>query len=130
MVDANIVFSALIKASHTRYLIVEKGWKLYAPEFLLEEVNKYMEELCLKSGLSTDAVNEVLYAISSHITIVPANEFKSFLPLATKISPDVKDTQYFALALKLGCAVWSNDAKLKNQKTIKVFSTQELTRTD
>jgi len=33
---------------------------------------------------------------------------------------------YFALALKMKCPIWSNDKRLKEQKTIKIISTDEL----
>ena len=46
---------------------------------------------------------------------------------AKKLSPDPKDTEYLALALKLNCAFWSNDKKLKTQNKIKVYSTEDLT---
>ena len=42
------------------------------------------------------------------------------------ISPDEKDTAYFALALKLKCAIWSNDKKLKEQDKVTVYNTGEL----
>ncbi|MBT5021736.1 hypothetical protein HOK51_08530 [Candidatus Woesearchaeota archaeon] len=42
------------------------------------------------------------------------------------ICPDENDVDYFALALKLNCAIWSNDKKLKNQNSIIVYSTEEL----
>ena len=45
---------------------------------------------------------------------------------AEKISPGLKDTQYLALALKLNCAIWSNDKKLKKQDKVKIFSTEDL----
>ena len=35
---------------------------------------------------------------------------------------------YFALALKLNCAIWSNDKKLKEQNKIQVCSTHELSK--
>ena len=45
-----------------------------------------------------------------------------------KISPDINDTEYFALALKLKCSIWSNDKKLKKQNKVKVYSTEEIVR--
>lgn len=38
----------------------------------------------------------------------------------------ISDTEYFALALKLKCSVWSNDKKFKKQDKVKVYSTNEL----
>lgn len=40
----------------------------------------------------------------------------------------VIDSEYFALALKLNCAIWSNDKRLKQQDKIKVYSTEDLVK--
>ena len=45
---------------------------------------------------------------------------------AKEISPDPDDVPYLALALKLGCAIWSNDKELKKQSVVKVYNTQEI----
>jgi len=45
-----------------------------------------------------------------------------------RVSPDINDVLYLALALKLNCPVWSNDRKLKNQNAVRIYSTQEIIR--
>jgi len=45
---------------------------------------------------------------------------------AKKLSPDPDDAAYFALALKLGIPIWSNDKKLTGQKQVRIYSTEEL----
>jgi predicted nucleic acid-binding protein len=64
--------------------------------------------------------------LSRRIRIVPREETKLFMEKAKAISPDVKDIPYFALALKLNCALWSNDKKLKDQDKVKIYSTEEI----
>ena len=124
--DANIVMSALISFSgKTAEMIFSDKLKLYAPEFLLEEVNKYKGEISEKSGLSFDELNVLLVLISLNIEFVPFSEFGEFEKQASEICPDPNDVEYFALALKLGCFLWSNDRKLK-QDLIKVLNTSEL----
>ena len=54
--------------------------------------------------------------------------FFDFIDGAERISPDPKDTSYFALALKLNCPIWSNDKKLKEQNKIKIYSTEEIVK--
>ncbi|MAG78609.1 hypothetical protein CL616_04570, partial [archaeon] len=49
-----------------------------------------------------------------------------FIKKAEKISPDINDTEYFALAIALGFPIWSNDKLLKTQKLVKIYSTTEL----
>ena len=53
-------------------------------------------------------------------------DIKEFFKEACKISPDSDDIEYFALALKLNCPIWSEDKALKKQSIVKVYSTSEL----
>jgi len=57
---------------------------------------------------------------------VPFKDIEQCLNEAEKISPDKDDVIYFALALKLNCAIWSNDKNLKEQNRIKIYSTSDL----
>ena len=60
IVDANVVMSALISSlGKTAELIFSDKLKLYAPEFLLEEVNKHRGEISDKSGLSSEEINSI-----------------------------------------------------------------------
>jgi len=126
VVDANIVISALISSlGKTSDIIFSDKFKLYAPEFLLEEIDKHKKEISDKSGLSFEKIDLLLSLISLHLKIIPFSEFKDLIEKASKICPDPNDIEYFALALKLGCPLWSNDKILK-QSPLKVLSTQEV----
>ncbi len=46
--------------------------------------------------------------------------------LAEEISPDKDDVLYFALALRLDCAIWSNDKALKGQSVVAILNTKEV----
>ena len=130
VVDANVIFSALIKASHTRHLLLTRNVALYAPEFVLSEVNNHLDELSEKTNLSKIALSKLLLELISaaEIKIIAGNEFKNELREAKKITPDPDDVQYFALAMKLKCSIWSNDKKLRQQNAVRIYSTEELTR--
>ena len=43
-----------------------------------------------------------------------------------EIKPVIKDNEFFALALKLNCAIWSDDMAFKRQKRIEVLNSKEL----
>ena len=126
VIDANILFAALIKESVTKELILSNGINLFAPEFLFEEFYKYKEEILKKTNRSLEEFDEIFMILTNIITLIPEEEFCLFLEKARSISPDENDSVYFALALKLNCAIWSNDKKLKNQDKIRVYSTQDL----
>ena len=129
VIDANIVFSALIAGKGTTHeLLFKDALQLHTPEFLLEEIKNHREEIAQKTKLSKEEIDLALTIIFSRINIIPAQELeKNQLP-AKKISPDPDDTEYFALAIKLNCPIWSNDKRLKQQEKIKVINTTELIR--
>jgi predicted nucleic acid-binding protein len=128
VVDANVIFSALIKSSHTRHILLTSGWTFHVPEFLFQEVERHSTELAEKTGLGEVETREILNTliIVGKINITPVSDFKSFLEKANDVSPDPDDSPYFALALFKKCALWSNDKKLKEQKIIRVYATEEL----
>jgi predicted nucleic acid-binding protein len=113
VVDANILFAALIKEGSTAELLISDKLQLFAPEFLFSEFTKYEELILKKTHRSNEEFNEFLELLKEQITIVPKKEITPFIDKAEKISPDPKDTVYLALALALKSNVWSNDKKLK-----------------
>ncbi len=126
VIDANILFAALIKEGTTIELIFNENIHLFAPEFLLKEFAKYKEEILRKTKRTEEQLNEILEILNIIITIIPKEEFKEFFKEAEQICPDPKDIDYFALALKLRSAIWSNDKDIRDQSRIKIYSTKEL----
>ena len=126
VVDANILFAALIKISGTSDLIVDNSLNLVSVEFIFEEFDKYKELIREKTERTEEEFERFMKIIQKRIKLIPYEEFEPFMDEAGKISPDPKDTEYLALALKLKCAFWSNDKKLKTQDKIKVYSTEDL----
>lgn len=127
VIDANILMSALVMSEGYTYdLIFNDSIKLFAPEFLLDEIEEHKAEILEKSGLSNEEFELFLSLISSRIEFIPYTEFESFVSEAEKIVFDIDDREYVALALKLNCKIWSNDRKLKQQSQVGVYSTSEL----
>lgn len=128
--DANIFVSAILKNGYTRQIITfQNKFSLIAPEFLLEELLKYTEEYCERLNISKFDLRQAAADLveRSKIEMIPLKEFSDFKIKADGCCPDPDDWQYFAVALKFKCAIWSNDKLLKSQKHIQIFSTQELT---
>ena len=127
VVDANILFAALIKEDITSELIFKLRLHLFAPEFILEEFEKYKEELKNKTGRTEEEFNRLIEVFERNVILFPKEEIKPFIERAKSISPDIKDVPYMALALKLNIDIWSNDKDLKDkQKIVKVYPTHEL----
>lgn len=127
VVDANILFAALIKEGSTAEVLISDKIELFAPEFLFEEFSKYEEFILKKTHRSKEEFSLFLDLLRDQIIIIPQGIITPFLNEAEKFSPDPKDTVYLALALALNSNIWSNDRKLKErQNKVNIYSTEEL----
>ncbi|MBI2541231.1 DNA-binding protein [Candidatus Woesearchaeota archaeon] len=128
-VDANEIFAALIKESKTHELIFDKRLHLVTTEFFFAEFKKHSEEIREKTEKTEEELNHLLDVLKKNIAIVPLEELLPYVDEAEKISPDPDDVAYIALALKLKCAIWSQDRKLKEkQNKVQVHTTEDLVR--
>ena len=127
VLDANILFAALIRDSVTAKIMLHKDIMLFAPEFIIEEMQRYKDQLIEKSNRTKQEFDSILDIFQRKIVLVPMRDLVSELEMACRISPDEKDISYIALALKHELPIWSNDKDLKEeQDAIKVFSTKDL----
>lgn len=108
VVDANILFATLIKVSATSDLIIDNSLTLVSVEFIFEEFEKYKDLIKKKTERTENEFERFMEIIQKRIKLFPYEEFESFMNEIEKLSPDPKDTEYLALALKLKCALWSN----------------------
>lgn len=129
VIDANrVIAAALAPGGNTADIIFSNDVRLFAPEFLREEIEEHKDEFLAKSGLSDNEFAIVLSVVFSCISLIPASEFSDCIAAAEKISPDSDDTEYVALALKKRCVIWSEDKALKAQTGVEVITTGELIR--
>ena len=127
VIDANIIFAALIREGLTAELIISDELQLFAPEFLLEEISKYQDQIFEKTHRSKEEFEIFVQMLNEYITFIPQKNINPFFEKANLFSPDPKDSVYLALALALKSAVWSNDKKLKEEQfQVKVLSTEDL----
>ena len=137
VVDTNILFSFFKKDSFTQKLIVDSSLELISPELALEELEKYSEELSIKSKIPIDDINLMFSLLKEYVEFVPLTKYKNGFKTALKFAKNFEqkevdefldDIDFFALALKKDCAIWSKDALFKKQSVIKVFDTTELAK--
>ena len=128
VIDANVLFSALIKDSFAYNLIFSGSFHIFTPEYIFAELEKHKEELLKKTERTDEEFFRLVEALKRRIAIVLLEELVPYVDEAEKITPNPDDMAYFAPALKLNCAIWSNDKKLKEQNRIKVYSTDNLSK--
>lgn len=129
VVDANVIFAAIIKESKSYDLLFDERLHLLTAEFFFTEFKNHAEELQKKSGKSKEEINHLLDILKNKIEMIPLGELVPYLDEAEGICPDPDDVAYFALALKMKCGIWTNDRDLKEkQNVIQVYSTEDLIR--
>jgi predicted nucleic acid-binding protein len=129
IIDSNVLFSALLKDSLTRKIILEYDGFFLFPSFIFEETEKYKVELLRKSKMKKKDFELLLWLLLQKVKII---ETESLIPYEKEAYElvkdiDVNDTIFFACALAYpNSIVWSDDKKLKNQTKIKVVNTSEI----
>jgi predicted nucleic acid-binding protein len=128
VVDANIIFSVLIKNGFVRNLLFTKSLDLYIPSYIFLEIQKHLKLLCKKTNIEEkelfSLLNEIIFY--ANIKIIDDEKFSSFTKKAELFSPDKYDSTYLGLCLFLKCGLWSEDKLLKDQNIIKILNTKEL----
>lgn len=125
VVDANIIIAALIARSVTLRLILDDRLTLITSGFAFDEINSHMKEITGKAQLNEGEMHVVMARIRDRIAVERPTD-KILLEKAFVASPDKDDAQYFALALKHKCPIWSNDKALVRQGAVRIISTKEL----
>lgn len=125
-VDANVLFAALIKDSITHTLLLSDKLHLFAPDFVFTEFEKHKEEILEKTERTDEEFFHLLEILKRKLVLVPLQTLVPYIEEAERLTPDPDDMAYFALALHLHCAIWSNDKRLKEQHQIPIYHTHEL----
>ena len=100
VIDANILFAALIRKSVTSELLMHEDLHFFAPEYLLLEFEKYQDLIKKKTNIDDSLFNELMRIYNSRIELVPEEEMRIYVKDAALITPDIHDTPYFALSLR------------------------------
>ncbi|MBN1390408.1 MAG: PIN domain-containing protein [Candidatus Thermoplasmatota archaeon] len=126
VVDANVLFAALIRNNKTAELLFKDKFHLFAPEYILDEFVEHKEEIVQKSDRPGEEFYRFLDILKKRITFCPHDDFKHYMKRASEITPDPDDEEYIALALSIKAGIWSNDRSLKEMKMVDVYSTVDL----
>lgn len=125
VVDANALFSALIRKSTARKLFSDPRLELFAPEFLLEEFGKHILEVLKKSRLPHQAFLDNAHRLLKRIRFVDNAQLLAFSEASFLLVTDEKDAVYVACALAINAEIWSNDKHFQTNR-IKVLTTQDV----
>jgi len=124
VIDTNIVFSLFKSNPFTNKLLKKYKLKLFAPKKLIEELQRYSEEVCLKAKVSKEKFLEDISLLPEIIEF--RTPLPSFKEKAKKLILDKEDAPFLALAMEINIPIWSNDTHFKQQPIVETFTTKEL----
>ena len=129
IVDTNILFS-FFRENPVRHILINAkplNLELFTPQYAFQELMNNKKQLFKYARFkSEEEFVAAMTNLQSCIREKPLSFFKEYSAQGKKISPDEKDSPFFALALKIGAGIWTNEPRLKKQKVIKVLSTKDL----
>ena len=127
IVDTNILFS-FFRENPVRFIIINSdlfGIRLFTAAYNIDELMKNKPDLLKYSKLTSEQIEPIIDELSKYISSISSDEYKLFEQEAKQLIHD-KDVPIFALALKLGCAIWSNEPGFKKQSKVEIFNTKAL----
>ena len=131
ILDSNALFSALIKNSTKRKLILEYDSIFLFPGQIFIEVEKYKDYLLKKSKMNQEEFDKLLQLILEKVIVVPNENLGPFIKEAWELIKDhsPEDVIFIAYGLAYENSIlWSDDKKLKRQNKVKVLNTNEIVR--
>ena len=118
VVDANIVFSAILSAQGSIGELLLGGGEFFTfivPNYLAEEIERHLPKLTKLTGLQADEVRELQKLVTRNInfldeSLVSESNWQEANNLASGL--DEKDTPHLAFALEFDAIFWTGDKAL------------------
>lgn len=128
VVDANVLFSALIADSTTRELLIELDHQYLAPQFVHTEIRNHRSTIEDKSNVSSSTVDALLDALFDELALINDSDLKPYMDTAYAAigDDDEDDVPYLAAALATNAAVWSDDSVFEKQSTVEAYTTERM----
>ena len=129
IVDANIIISALIRDSATRRILLHPRFDFYAPEYIMEEIERHKDLISKKAGLSIQGVDTLISLMFDNIKAVGPALYKDNISKAHGLigAYDENDVPFVALALSIpNSGIWTNDNHFSKQDRIRIWKTEDL----
>jgi len=129
VIDTSILIASLMKSSIVRKLLLNPLFEFYVPEYCIEEIERHVDEISSRSGLSVKNVYLLLGVLLASVQVVPAERIFKWMREAEKIMEkiDVDDVPFVALALSFpNDGIWTEDRHFLKQRRVKVWLTRDL----
>lgn len=126
IVDANILFGALIRDGTHRRLILHGALDLHAPDIVWEEMERNRTLLVAKSATTPASFDLLIGLLRSRVASIPDAALQPFkMEAQRRCGTNTLDAPYVAAALAKGCPLWTHDKGLA-KSGVAVVTTADL----
>jgi predicted nucleic acid-binding protein len=125
VIDTNEIFSFFNAKSKSREIALRPDIELFSPSFAITEIEKHKEDILERFGLSGTQYSIITRLLKTIIKFIGEEEYSEVIGKAKKVSPDPNDADFFALAMKKNCPIWSEDKLLKGQESVEIYTTSD-----
>ena len=128
VVDANILFGALLGDNTNRNLILHGQLDLHAPEWLWDELERNRSYLVKKSRATDAAFDLLMEGLRDYVRSIPLATIEPHMETALERldGQDEFDAPYIAAALAIEGGVWSHDKMFGAKAGVPVLTTGEI----
>lgn len=128
VVDANVLFGALLRDSTNRNLILHGQLDLHAPDWLWGELERNKAFLVKKSRATNAAFDLLIEGLQDHVRSIPLATIEPHMPVALERlgKRDELDAPYVAAAVAINGGVWSHDKALAKRAGVPVLTTRDI----
>lgn len=128
MVDANVLFSALLRDGATRHLLLFAPLDLVTPATIWQEFQRNRDYLVKKSEATPEAFDLLLERMQARIGEIPLAVLRTHLKEAEKrLGPNDKlDAPYVAASIAVKGILWTQDQRLVRKAGVDAITTPQL----
>jgi predicted nucleic acid-binding protein len=128
VVDSNILIAGLLRDGITRGLLMEAPIEFVSPDHVFAEIRKHQSVIAKRANLSAAEFGLLLALMTERLTVVPAEDYASFLANARQRIGhlDLGDVPFLALALKLDCGIWTHNERDFEGAGVKLWKTSDV----
>lgn len=126
VVDANVLFAAVLRDSTTRRLLLHGGLDLYAPAWIWDELARHLDVLVRRARVDANAVHALMDDLRVCIEVIGPDRMAPHVARARSLVGhiDDKDIPYAAAVLAVDGVLWTHDKHLAT--AIPVTTTRDL----
>lgn len=130
VVDANILFSALLRDGATRRLLLDGQLNVHTPSHIWSEFERNRAFLLKKSRATRSAFDILIDSLKDRLSDIPLPLIRDRMDEALEAvaNDDREDSPYIAAALALGATLWTDDKRLADSAPVLVLTTSDVIR--